>query len=134
MDQRLSFLTLAVDDLAASRRFYVDGLGWSPSFDDADVLMLKVGERIVLSLWSRTSFEEECGPAARGEAPLTLAHNVATREEVDAVMAAAVAAGATLHRPAQERVWGGYTGYVADPDGYRWEIAHNPGPLGQEVL
>ncbi|MBZ5733087.1 VOC family protein [Nocardioides sp. TRM66260-LWL] len=126
MEQRLSFVTLAVDDLAASRRFYVDGLGWTPSFEGAEILMLPVGPGLTLSLWSRPAFEAECGPTATADAPLTLAHNVGSRAEVDAVLAEATAAGATLVRVAEPREWGGYSGYVADPDGYRWEIAHDP--------
>ena len=64
----------------------------------------------------------------------SLAHNVPTREEVDEVLETARRAGADPVRPATEREWGGYTGYFGDPDGFRWEIAHNPGPIGQEVL
>jgi len=134
MDQRLSFVTLAVRDRAAARAFYVDGLGWEPALDVEDVLMIKVGERLVLSLWDREAFEAEAGPIGDGPAPITLAHNVPTREEVDDVVARMVAAGGTTLGEAAERAWGGYTGYVADPEGYRWEIAWNPGPIGQEVL
>ena len=137
MDQRISFVTLAVRDLDASRRFYVDGLGWTPALDvPGEVLMLPVGAHVVLSLWSDSAFEAEVGAIARGDgiAPITLAHNVATRAEVDAVLATARAAGADPVHDAEEREWGGYTGYFADPDGYRWEIAWNPGPIGQVVL
>jgi uncharacterized protein len=66
--------------------------------------------------------------------PLTLAHNVATRERVDAVLAAARAAGADPVHAGQDRDWGGYTGYFGDPDGFRWEVAWNPGPVGDLVL
>jgi catechol 2,3-dioxygenase-like lactoylglutathione lyase family enzyme len=137
MDQRISFVTLAVRDLDASRRFYLDGLGWQASVDvPGEVLMLKVGEHVVLSLWDRAAFEAEVGPIASGEglAPFTLAHNVATPAAVDEVLATARGAGADPVQPAVQRDWGGYTGYFADPDGYRWEIAHNPGPVGAEVL
>ncbi|WP_205474318.1 VOC family protein [Nocardioides sp. SYSU D00038] len=137
MDQRISFLTLAVRDLAASRRFYLDGLGWHASVEvEGDVVMIKAGERLVLSLWDRGHFEAEVGTIATGEgvAPFTIAHNVATRAEVDAVLATARAAGADPVHEAEERAWGGYTGYFGDPDGYRWEVAFNPGPIGQEVL
>ena len=91
---------------------------------------------MVLSLWAESGFESEVGPVRRGSGivPITLAHNLATREEVDAVLADARAAGATEVSDAVEREWGGYTGYFADPDGYRWEIAFNPGPIGQGVL
>ena len=137
MDQRISFVTLAVSDLAASRAFYCVGLGWTPALEvPDDVVMLEVGEHVVLSLWVRSAFEAEVGPVATGPgvAPFTLAHNVATREEVDAVLATARAAGAEPVHEGQERAWGGYTGYFADPDGYRWEVAYNPGPIGSKVL
>lgn len=137
MDQRLSFVTLAVRDLDATRTFYVDGLGWTAAMDEpGEVLMIQVGEHVVLSLWDERGFESEVGAIRRGEglAPITLAHNVATREEVDAVLATARAAGADPVHEAAERDWGGYTGYFGDPDGYRWEVAYNPGPIGQVVL
>ena len=137
MDQRISFLTLAVRDLEASRRFYVDGLGWTPDLEvEGDVIMFMAGERLVLSLWDREHFQAEVGPMAMdaGIAPFTIAHNVATRAEVDGVLATARAAGADPVHDAVEREWGGYTGYFGDPDGYRWEIAYNPGPIGQVVL
>ena len=137
MDQRISFVTLAVRDLDASRRFYVDGLGWTPALDvPGEVLMLPVGAHVVLSLWADSAFEAEVGAIARGDgiAPITLAHNVATRAEVDAVLATARDAGADPVHAAVARDWGGYTGYFGDPDGYRWEVAFNPGPIGQVVL
>lgn len=130
-------MTLAVRDLDASRRFYIDGLGWTPALDvPGEVLMIQAGDRLVFSLWDRAAFEAEVGPIARGPgvAPLTLSHNVATPAEVDAVLATARAAGADPVHVAVERDWGGYTGYFGDPDGYRWEIAFNPGPIGQVVL
>lgn len=137
MDQRISFVTLAVRDLEASRAFYVDGLGWEAALHvEDDVLMIRVGEHVVLSLWVEEHFEAEVGAVRRGPgvAPITLAHNVATEAEVDAVLETARAAGADPVHPAQEREWGGYTGYFGDPDGYRWEVATNPGPIGQVVL
>jgi predicted lactoylglutathione lyase len=137
MDQRISFVTLAVSDLDATRRFYLDGLGWEAALDvPGEVLMIQAGEHLVLSLWNVAEFEAEVGPIVRGEgvAPLTLAHNVPTREEVDQVLAAARAAGADPVHDAQQRDWGGYTGYFADPDGFRWEIAWNPSDIGRLVL
>ena len=135
MDQRISFITLAVADVAVSRAFYVDGLGWTPEMEADGVLMIRVGEHVLLSLWDRREFEEEVGRIAAGEgvAPFTLAHNVATREEVDGVLELARSLGREA-AAAEERVWGGYTGYFADPDGVRWEIAYNPGPVGQSLL
>jgi len=137
MDQRVSFITLAVRDLDATRRFYVEGLGWTPELDvPGEVLIIPVGEHVVLSLWDEAGFEAEVGPISRGEglAPVTLAHNVASPEEVDAVLATAREAGADPVHQGQERDWGGYTGYFGDPDGFRWEIAWNPGPIGERVL
>jgi predicted lactoylglutathione lyase len=137
VEQRLSFVTLAVRDLTASRTFYVDGLGWEPALDvPDDVCMIQVGEHLMLSLWVVAAFEQEVGPIVRGEgvSPFTLAHNVGTREEVDAVLASARAAGADPVSTGVARDWGGYTGYFADPDGHRWEVAHNPGPIGDAVL
>ena len=137
MDQRISFVTLAVADLDATRRFYLDGLGWTADLDvPGEVLMIRAGEHMVLSLWDRAQFEAEVGPIAVGEgvAPFTLAHNVATTDEVDAVLATARAAGADPVHAAETRDWGGYTGYFGDPDGYRWEIAYTPGPIGEVVL
>lgn len=137
MDQRISFVTLAVRDLDASRAFYIDGLGWAEAlFVPDEVLMIRAGEHLMFSLWHEASFESEVGPIVRGVgvAPITLSHNVVTREEVDEILAIARAAGADPVQAAKEREWGGYTGYFADPDGFRWEIATNPGPIGQVVL
>jgi catechol 2,3-dioxygenase-like lactoylglutathione lyase family enzyme len=137
MEPRVSFITLAIADLEAARRFYVDGLGWSAELDvPGEVLMIRVGERLVLSLWAESGFEGEVGPIRRGAglAPVTLAHNVPPRAAVDAVLETARAAGASMVGVGEERDWGGYTGYFADPDGYRWEVAWNPGPVGLLVV
>ena len=136
MDARISFVTLAVADLARTRAFYVDGLGWTPELEvEGEVLMIRVADRLVLSLWSQAGFEAEVGPVRRGEGvvPVTLSHNVATEAEVDAVLAEARALGADVG-VAQRRAWGGWTGYFSDPDGFRWEVATNPDPIGQSVL
>ena len=129
-------MTLAVADLDASRRFYVEGLGWRPEMDvPGEVLMFRAGAHLVLSLWDRGHFAAEVGEVMSGSGvpPVTIAHNLATRAEVDGVLATARAAGARAS-DAVERDWGGYTGYFADPDGYRWEVAYNPGPIGGLVL
>ncbi|WP_417561654.1 VOC family protein [Microbacterium sp.] len=137
MDTRLTFVTLAVTDLAATRRFYVDGLGWAPAFEaEGEVIFFRVGPTVMLSLWTRAGFEAEVGPLAAGGGipPLTLSHNLPDTAGVDRVMKDAAAAGAEIVRPAQQREWGGYSGYFADPDGFRWEVAYNPGPLGVELM
>ncbi|MDN5790642.1 MAG: VOC family protein [Micrococcales bacterium] len=137
MDQRLNFITLAVADPSASRRFYAEGLGWEPAFEaEGEVVFFRMAPTLVLSLWQSDAFEAEAGRLSRepGTAPVTLSQNVPTREQVDAVLAEAVAAGARLLEPAAERDWGGRSGYFADPDGYRWEVAHNPGPIGEQIM
>ena len=130
MEQRISFITLAVADLVRTHTFYVDGLGWSPEiYVEGEVLMIRAGEALVLSLWSEEGFEAEVGQIRRGAGvvPLTLAHNVATETEVDEILALATSLGVEVSA-GERRDWGGYTGYFADPDGFRWEIAHNPDP------
>ena len=136
MDQRISLITLAVADVARSRAFYVDGLGWSPELEAPGVLMLRAGEHLLFSLWSETEFEEEVGPISRGPgvAPLTLAHNVASKAEVDDVLRTAREAGADPVSEAVDRDWGGYSGYFGDPDVYRWEIACAPGQVNDIVV
>ena len=136
MEPRISFVTLSVRDLRTTRAFYVDGLGWTPELDvPGEVVMIRVGEHLILSLWDEAHFEAEVGSIGRGNGvpPFTLAHNVRTPDEVDAVLADARTARAEV-AAATERDWGGYTGYFADPDGVRWEIAWNPAPIGQLVL
>ena len=137
MEQRVSFVTLAVRDLDRSRAFYVDGLGWASALDEpGEVLMFEAGERLVLSLWDRAAFEAELGAPVlegTGVAPFTLAHNVRTPAEVRDVLRLAADAGAQVWGPAA-RSWGGFTGYFADPDGFRWEVGWNPGPVGLRVV
>jgi len=98
--------------------------------------MIRVGDKLVLSLWDEASATTEIGPVTRGEGvpPVTLAHNVGTKVEVDMVVAEAKTAGAAIVAEPKAREWGGYSGYFADPDGFRWEVAWNPGPVGQSVL
>ena len=137
MDQRISFVTLAVADVGRSREFYVDGLGWTAELHvPGEVLMIRAGEHLMLSLWSEDGFEAEVGPIRRGPglAPMTLSHNVRTEAEVDAILDVAASIGAEPLERASRRDWGGYSGYFADPDGFRWEIAVNPSPTGELVL
>ena len=137
MDQRVSFITLAVHNLSASHDFYVGGLGWEPELHvPGEVLMFRVADKVVLSLWGEAHFTAEIGaaPARGGIPPLTLAHNVASPEGVDRCLEQARTAGASTVSEPAERDWGGYTGYFADPDGFRWEVAYNPGEIGRSVL
>jgi uncharacterized protein len=129
MDASMSMLTLGVRDLSVARRFYVDGLRWAPAFEvEGDVCFIKVGPGLLLGLWSRDALSAEAGGVYAGDepAPISLAHMVPDAESVTRVLDHAVAVGATLIAPATTREWGGVTGYFADPDGYRWEVACNP--------
>lgn len=128
MEPHLHLLTLGVRDLAVTRRFYVDGLGWTPLLDvPGEVMFVQIGHGLLLSLWNLDELVTEAGPVGGGPAAITLGHIVPTESDVTDVLDRAVAAGATLLAPATRRQWGGLSGYFADPDGYRWEVAHNPG-------
>ena len=126
MEQRLSLVTLGVADLDRSRHFY-ETLGWRRHGAQAEVVFFQAGG-MVLALWSRQSLAADARVPAEGSgfAGIALAYNARSREEVDAVLDAAKAAGATIPKPAEETSWGGYAGYFADPDGHLWEIAWNP--------
>lgn len=136
MQQRLTLITLGVSDLARARAFYEGGLGWTPTADSQESVAFYGLGGFALALWGHEDMAEDAGvsPERSGFRGVTLAYNVGSREDVDATLAEAVAAGATMVKPAQEAFWGGYTGYFADPDGFRWEVAFNPGPIGQVVL
>jgi hypothetical protein len=127
MEQRISLVTLGVADLGAARRFY-EALGWtSGSAADADVVFFQAGT-MILGLWSRSALAEDSGVEdAGGWGGITLAHNVRSPAEVDAVLEEARSAGATITRAGATTFWGGYSGAFLDPDGHAWEVAHNPG-------
>lgn len=125
MDQRLSLVTLGVADVARARAFY-EALGWRGTSPDDDVVFFQAGG-MVLALWSRAKLAEDSGVADPGGwGGVTLAHNVGSPEEVDAVLAQAQAAGARIPRHGAATFWGGYSGMFVDPDGHPWEVAHNP--------
>lgn len=126
MDQRLSVVTLAVDDLAAARGFY-EALGWRPGFANEEVAFYQL-DGMVLGLWGRGQLAKDAGlpPAPAGSVAIALALNVRSRAEVDAALAEAAAAGGRITRAAMESEWGGYNGYFADPAGNPWEVAWNP--------
>lgn len=133
MQQHVNVITLGVGDVERSHRFYVDGLGWTPTmYVPGEVLFIQVGGGVLLSLWSIDEMAAEAGATAPvagplGRAPITLGHNVASEVEVDTALEAARAAGGEVLVGGARRAWGGYSGYFADLDGYRWEVAHNPG-------
>jgi uncharacterized protein len=126
VEQRLSLVTLGVSDLGRARRFY-EALGWQTGAGpDDDVVFFRAGGT-VLALWGRAELAEDSGvPDGGGWGGVTLAHNVRSPVEVDAVLAEAERAGATITRPGRPAFWGGYTGAFVDPEGHAWEVAHNP--------
>jgi len=135
MEQRISLITLGVDDLARARRFYEEGLGWRVGMAvEGEVAFFQLNG-LILSLYSRADLAQDAGLAEAGSgfAGITLAHNVRSEEEVDALLSEAQRAGGRVVKPASRAEWGGYSGYFADPDGHLWEVAHNPGfPIDAE--
>ena len=129
MDQRLSLITLGVRDVSRARAFY-EALGWRLDGgvdDDTDhIAFFQVGGLIV-ALWDRGKLATDSGVTDMGGwGGVTLAYNVRSPEEVDAVLAEAREAGATIPRAGAATFWGGYSGVFVDPDGHPWEVAHNP--------
>lgn len=129
MEPIVHLVTLGVSDLARARAFYVQGLGWTESAAGNDQVAFLRTRGVVLGLYGRAALAADAGVDEKGSGfrGVALAHNVPNRVDVDAVIAVAVAAGATLVKPAHDAFWGGRSGYVADPDGHLWEIAWNPG-------
>jgi uncharacterized protein len=134
MRPRISVVTLAVDDLERSVRFYRDGLGLrtdgivGAEFEHGAVAFFDLEGGLRLALWPRASLTADTGLSvgAPGSPGFSLGHNVGSERAVDEVMAEAVAAGATVVKAAQATFWGGYAGYLQDPDGHLWEVVHNP--------
>lgn len=128
MEPRVSLITLGVRDLEVADAFY-RALGWTPSAHSVpgEVTFFAAGG-LVVALWSRAALAVDSGMTdAGGWGGITLAHNVRSPAEVDAVLAEAERAGGTIVRAGAPTDWGGYSGLFSDPDGHPWEIAHNPG-------
>lgn len=127
MQPRISLITLGVSDLERATHFYRDGLGFPVHGDYEGVTFLKL-RGTWLSLFPREALARDAGLPSDGNGfrGFSLAHNVASKTEVDAVMQQAADAGATIVKPAQDAFWGGYSGYFQDPDGFLWEVAWNP--------
>ncbi len=137
MEQRLSIITLGVSDLKRSHTFY-DALGWKvASEEQADQIVAYDLISMTLCLYPLGKLAEDAGIEVQRQkySTFTVAYNVGSEEEVDAVLEEAMKAGGELVKPAETVFWGGYSGYFADPDGNLWEVAHNPfsklGPNGE---
>ena len=128
MEPRISIVTLGVSDLRRSVEFYRDGLGLPLREGPVDEVAFFETSGTWLGLYPRTDLAADAQVSAEGQGfpRFSLAHNVRSQEEVDGTLQAAVAAGATLTKPAAATPWGGYSGYFADPDGFLWEVAWNP--------
>jgi catechol 2,3-dioxygenase-like lactoylglutathione lyase family enzyme len=134
MKPRVTVITLGVDDLESSLRFYQDGLGFKTEgivgkeFEQGAVVFFDLQAGLKLAIWPRKSLAHDSGLAlgTPSATELSLGHNVASRTEVDAVMEQARNAGAVIVKPAQETFWGGYAGYFQDPDQHLWEVVWNP--------
>ena len=134
MDPRISVLTVGVDDLEAAVRFYRDGLGLKTEgiigreFEHGAVAFFELQSGLKFAIFSRDSIAHDSGlpKSPRSPTEFTIGHNVRSEEEVDAVMAQAMGAGARPVKEAGKTFWGGYAGYFQDPDGHLWEVVYNP--------
>jgi catechol 2,3-dioxygenase-like lactoylglutathione lyase family enzyme len=134
MKPRITLITIGVDDLERSLRFYRDGLGLptdgiiGQEFEYGSVVFINLKSGLGLALWPRASIARDTGIPVGPKSPteFVLAHNVSSESEVDAVMKEAEKAGAVIVKSAQPTFYGGYAGYFQDPDGHLWEVAWNP--------
>ncbi len=135
MQQQVSVITLGVGDLARSRRFYVDGFGWTPVFEAEGIVFYQMNG-FVLGTWAQAELEADmrreglCRPGA-----FALAHNVGSQDEVQPLLERLAAAGGRILRDGDAPPHGGFRGYVADPDDHAWEVAWNPAwPIDERGL
>lgn|SRR5262245_28393893 len=134
MRPRIGAITIGVDDLKASLKFYRDGLGFATQgivgseFPHGEAVFFDLQNGLKLALYRRVDLAHDAGiaPTSRSPTEFSLGHNVRSRREVDEVIERAVKAGARLVKPAQKTFWGGYAGYFQDPDDHLWEILFNP--------
>lgn len=140
MKPRISVVTLGVDDLEKAVEFYRDGLGLKTDgiigqeFEYGAVAFFDLSAGLKLALWPRESISHDSGLPKGNASPteFSIGHNVTSKEEVDAVMAQAQGAGASIVKEASDTFWGGYAGYFQDPDQHLWEIVWNPHLVPEE--
>jgi uncharacterized protein len=134
MKQRINILTLGVNDLKKSMKFYQDGLGWKTKgiigteFENGEVVLFDLDNGMKLSLYERKNLAWDSNLKLQTESAteFSIGHFVNNDKEVDSIMENAKKAGAKIIKPAQKTFWGGYAGYFQDSDGHLWEIGHNP--------
>ena len=129
MEQHINYITLGVADLAESRRFYREVFGWQETADsNENIAFFQAGNALLLALFGKTALahDAQIPEQSSGFPRFTLAHNVGSEAEVDALFAGFAAKNINIIKAPQKVFWGGYSGYLADPDGFLWEIAFNP--------
>lgn len=129
MEQHINYITLGVADLAESRRFYREVFGWQETADsNENIAFFQAGNALLLALFGKAALahDAQIPEQSSGFPRFTLAHNVGSEAEVDALFAGFAAKNANIIKAPQKVFWGGYSGYLADPDGFLWEIAFNP--------
>lgn len=127
MLQQIAVITVGIEDITRSKRFYRDGFDWKPVFENEEIVFYQMNG-LILATWLSSALCKDMQRPASIDArpPFALAHNVHARTAVEPLMTKLVAAGGTLLRSADEPPHGGFRGYVADPDSHAWEIAWNP--------
>lgn len=132
MQQQISVITLGVVDLARSKRFYVDGFGWKPVFENPEIVFYQMNG-LVLGTWMAAALESDSRRESRPSGAFSLAHNVTSQEGVQPLIDRLAQFGGRVLRPADAPPHGGFRGYVADPDDHAWEIAWNPAwPIAED--
>lgn len=128
MEQRISFITLGVDNLQAMKEWYTEKLGWTPEKTDSEGIVFFHLNGCILGLYPATELAADIGVPAAGSGfrRVTLAHNLRSEAEVDALFAALEARNVQIVKRPEKVFWGGYSGYIADPEGNYWELAYNP--------
>lgn len=129
MEQHINYITLGVADLAESRRFYREVFGWQETVgSNENIAFFQAGNALLLALFGKAALarDAQIPEQSSGFPRFTLAHNVGSEAEVDALFAGFAAKNANIIKAPQKAFWGGYSGYLADPDGFLWEIAFNP--------
>ena len=125
MQQQISVITLGIADIARSKRFYVDGFGWTPVFETPEIVFYQMNG-LMLGTWLGSALEADMQRGLARPGAFSLAHNVLAQRDVQPLLDRLAEHGGRLLRTADAPPHGGFRGYVADPDDHAWEIAYNP--------